>query len=236
MKYKRGLFLALAGLCMALLLRLQIGTVLAAELTEPVDPAPTSGTCGETVNWELDGGVLVVSGTGAMYDYPEGDVPWAAWKDSIYSIEISGDVTYVGEKAFAGCTIVEEIQMHDSAIEFIASEAFQDCGGVLEIEDRFLSFPASLSQISDNAFENAYFHDVYYQGPRAQWKMIDKGNNGAFLSSAEFVHTQEEGKCGANLTWELGWDDVLRISGTGDMYDFELSDSKKWNDSESEMK
>lgn len=40
--------------------------------TAAEEEAPTSGTCGVNLTWRLEDGTLMISGTGAMYDYAEG--------------------------------------------------------------------------------------------------------------------------------------------------------------------
>ena len=61
------------------------GSVRAQEVkpgeTTLLADAPTSGTCGENLTWnfDVDTGVLTISGTGKMYNYfYNSDVPWHA--------------------------------------------------------------------------------------------------------------------------------------------------------------
>ena len=54
-----------------------------------------SGDCTVT----LSGGVMTVSGTGAMGD----DQPWSSYKSEITSVVIENGVTSIGNYAFTGC-------------------------------------------------------------------------------------------------------------------------------------
>ncbi|MBQ4436538.1 MAG: hypothetical protein II879_10675, partial [Clostridia bacterium] len=61
---------------------------------------PTSGTCGSTADWSCSGGVLTITGDGAIDDYTETTMPWYSIKDSIESAVISEGITRIGEYAF----------------------------------------------------------------------------------------------------------------------------------------
>lgn len=37
---------------------------------------PASGICGENITWEIEDGVLTLTGSGATYDYQEGARHW----------------------------------------------------------------------------------------------------------------------------------------------------------------
>ena len=80
-------------------------------LTAPAEPedgagadAPTSGTCGNGLTWDLTDGVLTISGTGAMDDYEiteEGPLPpWFVSNFGIEAVVVEEGVTYIGTSAF----------------------------------------------------------------------------------------------------------------------------------------
>ena len=96
-----------------------------------------SGTCGaegSNLTWELsDGGLLTISGTGAMasYDYDgcSGNVnnsPWYDYKESILSVVIENGVTNIGQGAFAQCSNVTSIDIPVS-VTGISNDAFVNC-------------------------------------------------------------------------------------------------------------
>ena len=68
-----------------------------------------SGTCGaegDNLTWDLTGGVLTVSGTGAMVDWTgveDDDPSWMPYRTSILSVVINEGVTGIGSRAFQHC-------------------------------------------------------------------------------------------------------------------------------------
>ncbi len=62
------------------------------------------GACGENLTWTLDcKGHLVISGTGAMYNYEKGAAPWCQYDVSVVTIE--NGVTSLGKYAFYRCSM-----------------------------------------------------------------------------------------------------------------------------------
>ena len=72
-----------------------------------------SGTCGDDLTWQIlltdvsyMSHYLVISGTGPMYDYTEGEAPWLDYIAdnhlTVRGLYILPGVTYIGENAFAG--------------------------------------------------------------------------------------------------------------------------------------
>lgn len=115
--------------------------------------ALADGVCGESTVWTLsDGGVLTISGAGAMADFEPGDAPWYARRGEVRSLVIEDGVTAVGSAAFSGCGLIEEV-----------------------------SLPLTLRRIGDSAFDDVYaLRSVYYAGSIAQWKAIDIGLGNGF--------------------------------------------------------
>ncbi|MBQ7876284.1 MAG: hypothetical protein IJ316_03250, partial [Clostridia bacterium] len=65
-----------------------------------------SGNCGTGVTYTMDTdtGVLTISGTGAMQDYPIlADVPWFSYKSDVKTVVIEDGITSIGEQAFGYC-------------------------------------------------------------------------------------------------------------------------------------
>ncbi len=85
-----------------------IGKLLLAEekldaLRQESEEAADSGTCGENMQWVLDGkGILTISGTGSMENYSAGGAPW--YKNYIFIRELVLDsgIAGIGEYAFSG--------------------------------------------------------------------------------------------------------------------------------------
>ena len=89
---------------------------------DPVDPVEyyaylnhpgESGTCGDNLTWQVVlsdlyylSNYLVITGTGAMYDYSEDEAPWLAYLKrnsiTVSGLYLSAGITYIGENAFDG--------------------------------------------------------------------------------------------------------------------------------------
>ena len=101
-----------------------------------------SGACGDNLTWEYDGGVLTISGTGPMWDEPEG------WEYlDVQKVILEDGVTSIGQFAFSSCGMTE-VSIPNS-VTVIAAGAFYKCWKLAEIV-----IPESVTQIGDRAFED----------------------------------------------------------------------------------
>ena len=107
-----------------------------------------SGTCGENVTWVLDqNGVLTISGTGKMADYPQIDQwPWYKDREQIVSVVIEEGVTNIGSGAFSYFSNLTSIAIPSSVTD-IGSYAFGDCSSLEEIV-----IPSSIAWMDHNIF------------------------------------------------------------------------------------
>lgn len=108
----------------------------------------SSGTCGESLTWILDGdGLLTISGTGEMENYASSlDVPWYDYTDAITAVVIEPGVTTIGDRAFYFCESLTAITIPDGVTR-IGDDALYQCSGLTE-----LMLPESLIAIGDYAF------------------------------------------------------------------------------------
>ncbi len=106
----------------------------------------TSGTCGENVTWSLEGGVLTISGTGAMDWFSSGSVPWYSQRQSIVSVVIESGVSTIGNSAFINCTNLTSVTIPNSVTN-IEDQAFYNCDGLTSI-----TIPGSVTSIGWGAF------------------------------------------------------------------------------------
>ena len=110
---------------------------------------PTSGVCGANVQWSLsDSGVLTLSGSGAMSDYPEDSPPWYSHRSKITKVVVSSGVTELGDYAFHNCGSISSVSL-PSGLTRIGENAFSNCGSLTAI-----SLPDSLTTIESNAFDS----------------------------------------------------------------------------------
>lgn len=91
-----------------------------AEAPQVQAEAVTSGTCGaegdgSNLTWKLSGGVLTISGTGAMKNWKNyyDPSPWEK-NDQITHVVIESGVTSIGNNAFWGCFYLTDISMPDT--------------------------------------------------------------------------------------------------------------------------
>ena len=114
---------------------------------ESATATPISGTCGENLKWELDNGILTISGTGRMYSYYEyWFVPWYASNINIKKTVIKRGVTSIGDYAFDNCTSLTSITI-PSSVTSIGVGAFMACTSLTSI-----TIPSSVTSIGDNTF------------------------------------------------------------------------------------
>ena len=104
----------------------------------------TSGECGDGITWEVSGSTLTISGSGKMSDFSE--APWAAYKDSITTVKITGGVTYIGARSFKNYDSITSVSFGSDLYE-IGEEAFYDCDGLTSI-----SLPASFKVFGASSF------------------------------------------------------------------------------------
>ena len=158
-----------------------------------------SGTCGDNVNWTLDGdGTLFISGTGPMYDYTasyDGRAPWNNnYANTITGIVISDGITTVGNYAFDYCRKAASVSLPDS-IKSIGVRAFNETASLKSIElpsnlesigdyafcvsmIRSITIPDSVTTIGEGAFLSAY-----------NMKSVTLGNNVKTIGSEAFENT-----------------------------------------------
>ena len=178
--------------------------------------AANSNSCGEGLTWKLSYyGTLTISGTGKMASYSPGDAPWYSRRTQIRKITISEGVTSIGEYAFEECTNVTSIFIPGSVTE-LNEYCFSACKSMKSI-----TIPQSVTRIADGVFDACEkLTDIYYGGTDASWKHITSWNAG--LGGNVTIHSTGvfTGKCGDNLTWTIDNNEVLTISGTGRIPDY----------------
>ena len=114
----------------------------------PVTAHAASGSCGETVSWSLENGVLTLSGTGDTGDY-EGSTnpPWYADRSTVKQIVVEEGITRLGHGLFAYHLNLESIML-PASLEEIGDEAFLTCSKLAGVEGG-----AGLRSIGASAFK-----------------------------------------------------------------------------------
>ena len=166
---------------------------------------------------------------------------------SLSSITIPNGVTFIDEYMFYDCSSLTSVTIPDS-VTMICSHAFYNCTSLTSviIPDRVtaiggyafnnctamtsVTIGKGLSELGNWAFQSCSgLKDVYYNGSYKNWWVIMRKSAGASYLTAATLHCayQAEGTCGEKLTWILGNDGDLTISGTGEMTDF-ASENAPW--------
>ena len=91
--------------------------------------------------WELNNGVLTISGTGPMSGiYGDDSIPWLDSMDSIRKVVVKPGITTIADFVFQDCVNLEEIEIPEG-ITSIGAFAFTDSGV------KKLHLPASLESV-----------------------------------------------------------------------------------------
>ena len=120
---------------------------LCLTLGAPAIAAPISGYCGDNIRWTLSEGVLTLTGSGDMLDYPVSvAAPWHHYAKSITTLIVGEGVTSLGDRAFYGCTGLTSVSL-PSTLRRVGRSAFYDCKSLFVIV-----LPDSVQEIGPYAF------------------------------------------------------------------------------------
>ena len=105
-----------------------------------------SGNCGDNLTWKyIDGGELVIEGTGTM-----NDKPWESYKGSITKVTIKEGVTSIVDWAFYQCSNLTEVSIAES-VTHIGNDAFRECSILSS-----LTLPEELTHLGSGVFIQCY--------------------------------------------------------------------------------
>ena len=116
-----------------------------------------SGTCGNNLNWSYEDGALTIDGTGAMYNYDDtvaGSAPWHWLTDEITTVELSSEITSIGNYAFADLLKLNSVTIPEK-VTTIGSHAFKGCKSLKSIV-----IPDTVRMIGEYAFYKAGLQSV----------------------------------------------------------------------------
>lgn len=150
----------------------------------------TSGKCGDNVFYTLDEetGVLTISGSGDMEDFPNYYYAPFSRKTIIKKVIIENDVTSIGDWCFYECTNLSSVVIANSVTK-IGYCAFSDCSSLtkIEISDKITSIGASafadcekLTGIFVDENNSVYSSDdngVLFNKERTKLIQYPEGNN-----------------------------------------------------------
>lgn len=120
-------------------------------LPDKAEAEAFSGSCGDSLSWELADGVLTISGSGAMTEHSElSTVPWYSHCDQITAVVIRNGVTSIGSRAFESCINLTDITIPDG-VKTIGDYAFSGCSHLTSI-----TLPSSVTSIGDRTFDQCH--------------------------------------------------------------------------------
>ena len=112
-----------------------------------------TGLCGatgseESITWELNAATkaLVISGTGAMFDFSTTNMPWYPVRANITALTIEPGVTTIGNSSFYGCSSLDTVVL-PSSVTTLGSGAFRNCSGLTSV-----NIPAGVTEINGSTF------------------------------------------------------------------------------------
>lgn len=96
------------------------------------------GKCGPYAYWLIKDGVLIIRGTGDMYNdakhyYPDSyPPPWDKYKEEIVEIDVQEGITKIAQYAFYHLTNVEKATIPES-VTYVHAHAFDGCTGLEDL-------------------------------------------------------------------------------------------------------
>ena len=137
-----------------LMLVLCVGVLSITALADGDPAVVAQGTCGaagneDNVTWVLtDDGILTISGTGEMFDFPSNKAqPYASYKSQILKVVFGEGITNAGSFTASGCTNLTEV-CFSSTITKIGTKAFVNDSSLSKIN------LTNIKTIKEAAFQN----------------------------------------------------------------------------------
>ncbi len=190
----------------------------------------TTGSCGENVNYTLDGetGTLTIDGTGDMdnysYNHYYTTAPWRNYCSLIKMVVINDSVTLIGNYSFYNCTELTSVTIGNS-VTSIGDYAFEDCTGLTEI-----TIPENIASIDDYAFYNCEnlktvnnFSGLYIQKGYRHYGYV------SYYADTVNWYGKNIGSCGENIEYEFdAVTGVLKLFGSGKMTEYATYSEIPW--------
>lgn len=142
-------------------------SILRSKMSMNAQYTAADNSCGENLQYEIQDGVLTITGTGAMYDFDMYMTPWASediseviigdgvtyigiysfYNKGIREVSISDTVTHIGQLAFGRCKQLENVIIPEGVVT-IDHGAFIGCTLLSTVV-----LPNTLTTIKNNVFK-----------------------------------------------------------------------------------
>ncbi len=114
------------------------------------------GKCGDNLYWVFRSttGELIITGTGAMYDYDiniDAQAPWQTYSSDIKSVSLSDGIAYIGRCAFKGLQYIAQSVEIPESVTSLGAKAFSGCSAMPAI-----NIPSQVTAIPDELFLGCY--------------------------------------------------------------------------------
>lgn len=173
-----------------------------------------SGDVG-TVHWDYYETTLTLSltGTGAVADNFVATIGLNGTASKIATVTIGSGITSVGASAFSGCTGVKNVVI-PATVTSIGANAFSACTAITAVT----VYAAVVPALGSDAFASLKNATIVFP---------DESYDSYYNSDWAKYFTIAERTCGANLKWTVV-EKELKITGTGAMTDYTLSNKAPW--------
>ena len=140
-----------------------------------------------------------------------------AGNQAITSVTLGANIKTVEAAAFVGCTSLVEADLGE-ALEEIGVAAFFGCEKL-----KTVSLPSGVKSVGLEAFASCpAIETINYNGNQSMWSRISVAPNNIALDTklvladgGAMVKLIDKGECNANISWRLGYDGILYITGEG---------------------
>ena len=157
------------------------------------------------------------------------------------SLDLPDGITRIDNYAFSGCSSLTELEL-PARLRYMGYEVFAHLCGITDITIpqkveslshtfrhavnlQTITFLGNAPDCASEVFGNITV-TVYYPSNNETWTESYRGNYGGtvtwvgYVSDLNWDPVVASGTCGENLTWTLTDENILMISGSGDMADY----------------
>lgn len=144
--------------------------------TTVINPDLPNGMCGDSVMWVIEDGVLLITGTGSMYQFvSEDSVPYIGYRQRIESVMVDEGVTAIGDFAFSGFMSLKKLSIMGE-LTSIGMNAFYYCNQLSSITCWSVNPPAIAGNMVFYAVPASV--NVYVQGASIDAYKASRGWSG----------------------------------------------------------
>ena len=143
---------------------------------------------------------------------------------ALTNVDIPKSVTDIAEKAFANCSNLVSVEIPYNVV-FIGNCVFEGCSSLTDI-----TFKGHAPSFDNECFSGVSVTVHYPEKDQSWTEEVQKDYGGALTWEAyEGEYVLASGTCGEDLTWVLDSNELLTISGDGEMYSYNTSSDVPWS-------